>query len=113
MSGQLIAKVSGEIVDIAVPTSIKILNSGNPMAVTAASGGQSLLSASCVSVTVKALSKNTGDIYVGGSAAGNMPYSGQGFCLEAGEAVNFDIDNTGKVWVCAVVSGDRVCWAAV
>jgi hypothetical protein len=105
LSGQLIAKVSGEIVDLAIPTSIKILNSGNPLLLNDNSGGVNLLSGSVYSVTVKALASNSGDVYVGGSAAANYPFSGQGFLLSPGEAISLDTDDMGRVKCVCTVSG--------
>ena len=112
VSGEVIANISGQPVDITIPTDIIINAGSNPLAVTSQSGGTILTSADCISVTVKALSENSGDIYVGGYTAGNMPYSGAGLLLAPGEAVNIDIDNTGKVHVFAAVSGDKVTYIA-
>jgi hypothetical protein len=105
-SGQIISKVSGEVVDIKVPTSV---TSGGIFLVTAASGGDILTSGPCVSVTIKSMSANSGDIYVSG-----VPMqSGQGFVLEKGEAINLDVDNFGRVRLLAMVSGDRVTYVGV
>jgi len=106
VSGQVIAKVSGEIVDLKVPTSV---TSGGIFTVTGASGGAILTSGPCISVTIKSISRNSGDIYV----AGNSMQSGQGFVLEAGEAVNLDVDNMGRVNLLAQISGDRVTFVGV
>jgi hypothetical protein len=76
------------------------------------SGGVCLWSAACYSVTIKALSNNSGHLYIGGSAAGQMPYSGVGFQLAAGEIITLDIPNTGYVKVCPTSSGDKVTWIA-
>lgn len=107
VSGEtVIGKISGEIVDIRVPTRV---TSGGIFVVGAQSGGVILTSGPCVSVTIKALSTNSGDIYV----AGNPLQSGQGFVLERGEAINLDVDNFGRVWLLAAVSGDRVTYVGV
>jgi len=74
------------------------------------SGGVILSSGEVMGVSVKALSTNSGDIYVGGEAP---PYSGAGFLLEPGEAWNLDVDNLNKVRVFAAVSGDVVTYGAV
>jgi hypothetical protein len=105
--------MSGAVYIYLLSSEVKINTSGNPMRVGAISGGVMLWSAACVSVTVKALSVNSGDVYLGGHAAGQRPYSGQGFLLEPGEAINLDVDNTGKVRLFAEVSGDRCTYAAV
>ena len=79
--------------------------------VPANSGGVILNSGEVVGVSIKALAKNRGDIYVGGPD--NRPYSGYGYCLEPGETWNIDIQNLNKVALVAVISGDRVTWAAL
>lgn len=107
VSGEtVVSKVSGEIIDIKVPTSV---TSGGIFVVGAQSGGVILTSAPCVSVTIKAMSANSGNIFT----AGHTMQSGQGFVLEAGEAVNLDVDNYGKVRLLAVISGDRVTFLGV
>ena len=109
VSGEtVVAKVSGEVVDIKVPTVVK---TNSIKVITSASGGQVLHSGSVVSVTIKALSANSGDIYVGGAT--NLPYSGLGFCLEKGEAINLDVSDFGDVYLCATVSGDRVTFLGI
>jgi len=112
VSGDVNASVSGQPVDIVIPTSIITNATSNPQAVGSISGGVILTSADCISVTVKSLSSNSGDLYLGGYTAGQMPYSGAGLLLEAGEAINVDIDNVGKIHVYAVVSGDLVSYIA-
>lgn len=112
VSGVVSTSISGQPIDIVIPTTIITNATTNPLRVNSNSGGVALTSADCVSVTVKALSTNSGHIYVGGYTAGHMPYSGAGLLLEAGEAINIDIDNTGKVRVFATVSGDRVTYIA-
>ena len=114
ISGLVSASVSGNIVDIVTPSEIKtnaVANaSGNPVRIPSAD--VALVSNDCISVTIKALSVNSGDIYVGGHTSGQTPSSGFGLLLEAGEAVNIDIDNIGKIHVYAVVSGDRITYIA-
>jgi hypothetical protein len=109
VSGEtIIAKVSGEVVDIKVPTEIK---TGSTRTLSDASGGEVLHSGAVVSVTVKALSANSGDIYVGGE--NNRPYSGFGFLLEAGEAINVDVSDFSDVYLVATVSGDKVTFLGI
>jgi hypothetical protein len=109
VSGEtLIAKVSGEVVDIKVPTTVK---TDSLKVITGASGGQVLHSGAVVSVTIKAVSANSGDLYVGGAT--NRPYSGFGFQLEKGEAVNLDASDFADVYLCATVSGDRVTFLGI
>jgi len=116
ISGEtVIAKVSGEAVSVSgnvlaieVPTEVK---TGLIRIVTAASGGAVLHSGAVLSLKLKALSGNSGDIYVGGET--NRPYSGFGFVLEPGEAEAMDIDDFKRVYVVATVSGDMVCFDGV
>jgi hypothetical protein len=111
----LVAVLSGEvhivsgIVDLKSPTTIKI--SGNPFVVTGDSGGNILWSGDVVGVTLKALSRNSGDVFVGGST--HPPSSGVGFILQPGEATSIDIDNMGQVRLCAQVSGDKITFMGV
>jgi hypothetical protein len=81
------------------------------LVVPANSGGVILNSGEVVGVSLKALARNSGDIYVGGPD--NRPYSGYGYCLEPGEAWNIDVQNLNNVALVAVISGDRVTWASV
>jgi hypothetical protein len=83
---------------------------GGVVQVPAHSGGIYLSSGEVVAVVVKALTSNSGDIYIGGATA--KPYSGVGYCLEPGEAYNIDVKNLNAVYLCSVVSGDAVTWSA-
>lgn len=117
-SGGAVALLSGAAIvgtiDIVVPGTPVINNSGNPITLTSGlSGGVSLWSAVCVSVTVKAMPNNSGVVYVGGYTAGQMPYSGCGFVLAAGEAITVDVNNIGKVKVCTTLSGSQITYIAM
>jgi len=103
-------KVYNNIYTGAVSPAEKV-EKGGVLFVPANSGGIILSSGEVVSVTVKALSRNSGDIYIGGPD--NPPYSGHGYLLEPGEAVNLDVQNLNKIRLVAVVSGDIVTWAAL
>lgn len=70
-----------------------------------------MLSGAVVSVTVKALTSNAGHIYLGGAT--EMPFSGQGFLMDAGDAISLDIENMGLVKVFATVSGDKVSYVGI
>jgi len=98
-----VVKISGETVDVAVPT---ILKTNALKRVTDASGGEVLYSGATKSVTLKNMSEYSGDIYIGGS--GDMPYSGFGFALSEGEAINLDVIDFAGVYVVAEVSGELV-----
>jgi hypothetical protein len=92
-------------------TPAKKVDAVGVLSVPANSGGTTLSSGEIVSVTIKALVKNSGDIYVGG--ADNPPYSGYGYCLEPGESWSIDVENLNKILVVAEVSGDKVTWGAL
>ena len=111
LSSGLGLSVANSGVQLLVPTTVLTNASGNPMRVTAASGGVILTSAAVASVIVKSLAANTLDLYVGGIS--NRPYSGQGFVLAPGEAINLPINQVGAVIVCATLSGERITWIGV
>lgn len=102
-SGQ-ITNISGQTISLAIPT---LIRTGLTLPVASASGGVVLYSGETVSVVVKAVITNTGDIYVGG-AAPYRPYSGFGYQLSQGEPIAVDINNFNDVFVVAIVSGDKV-----
>jgi hypothetical protein len=99
--------------NVPVASAVYVVTSGNPLKIPSDSGGVTLVSKEVATVTVKSLAANSGDIYLGGVEEGEYPYSGQGFVLGIGEALNIDIDNIGKVRACAAISGDRVTYIAV
>ncbi|MCL6579192.1 MAG: hypothetical protein K6T73_07380 [Candidatus Bathyarchaeota archaeon] len=83
------------------------------LGVPANSGGVVLSSGQIVAVSIKALAKNSGDIYIGGDEDGTRPYSGHGILLEPGEVWNVEVQNLNTIRLVAVISGDRVTWAAL
>jgi hypothetical protein len=107
----LIGVQSGEVhvlsgfIDIIPPTSIIINNSGNPLILNNNSGGVNLWSGVAKSVVLKALSTNSGDAYIGGYVAGQMPYSGCGLVLSPSDAVVIDIEELGYVHCFGIASG--------
>ena len=109
ISGEVV-KISGETV-VTAPWTADVIKTGAIRSITAASGGEVLHSGPVKSVKIKALSDNTGDIYVGGS--GYRPYSGFGFCLAPGEAEMMDVSNFDCVYLCATHSGDKVCFDGI
>jgi hypothetical protein len=104
MSG-VVVKVSGETVTTSVPTNVIINNSGNPLLLNDSSGGVSLWSGVVRSVVVIAPTTNSGDVYIGGSVAGQMPYSGQGLPLSPGASVTIEINQLGHIKCVGTVSG--------
>jgi len=83
---------------------------GSLVDIPSTSGGITLGTQAIDSLTIKSLSKNSGDIYIGGNTTGSMPYSGYGLLLEPGEAVNLDIHNLNTVRVYATISGDKITY---
>lgn len=62
------------------------------------------VNAGILAVTVRARPGNAGIVYVGGSGV----TSANGFELQPGESISFDVTNTNAVWVDAATSGDGV-----
>lgn len=60
------------------------------------------------SVTVKALSTNTGFIYVGNSSVANT----NGFQLKAGDTVSLDLSNLATVYIDSSVNGEGITYIA-
>lgn len=76
----------------------------------AISGTEVILGSAIISsVTIKALSANTGIIYVG---AGGVS-SANGFQLAAGDTVSIDISNLATVWIDSSVNGEGITYLAV
>jgi len=66
-------------------------------------------STACTSVTIKALSANTGSIYVGNSTVA----AANGFELIAGDSVSLDISNLNTVNIDSSVNGEGVTYLGV
>ena len=107
VSGQAVV-VSGQLIRITAPT---LARTNAILTVTGASGGAVLHSGVVVSVVMKALSTNSGDLYVGSTT--NPPYSGFGFQLAKGEALSVDIGNFNVIRVISQVSGDKITFYGV
>jgi len=106
ISGQSVWISSGEV--ITKPLEDVVV--GSLVDIPSTSGGITLGTQTIDSLTIKALSRNSGDIYIGGNKTGSMPYSGFGLLLEPGEAINLDIHNLNAIRVYAAVSGDKVTY---
>lgn len=59
-------------------------------------------------VLVKALTSNTGTIYIGGSGVS----SANGFPLEAGDSVTIPVDDANKVYAIASIDNQALAWIA-
>jgi len=113
ISGQRViinpTEISGQFVtaDVTAPSNILInyAQSGNPLKLGSQSGGMCLNSGAIKSVIVKAPATNSGDVWLGGYAAGHMPVSGNGLLLTPSEAVVLDIKELGYVKALGTVSG--------
>lgn len=115
ISGDPVSFFSGSnIVQQTVPTNIQIGFSGTAIqsGVPSLSGGTALQSAACISVTLRNSSGND-TMYVGGSVAGNQPFSGRGFQLGGGDSLTLPITNANKISVFAATSGQFVNWISV
>jgi len=97
--------------DVYAKASPRKIVPGHVLEVPANSGGAVLSNGAILSVSIKALARNSGDIYVGSDDA--PPYSGFGFCLEPGEAWSVDVALLQNVRLVAVISGDKVTWAGL
>jgi len=111
ISGEtVIAKISGETI-LTAPWIATDVKTGPVRTISDNSGGVVLHSGAVKSLKVKANPANSGDIYVGGST--DRPYSGFGFCLSPGEAEMMDVGDFQWVYLCAQVSGDKVCFDGI
>ena len=98
--------VKGEI-DITTPATII---QGQNVDIDATAERLAPSSVPCQSVCVKALSTNTGIIYVGKDT--NVTAI-NGFELGAGESVSFDFDDVTDVWVIASIANQKACYIGV
>lgn len=77
--------------------------------VTTAGTQVQLASNGCKSVTVKAKTTNTGNIFVGDLSVD----SSTGFILSAGESLSLDISNTDKLWIDSSIDAQGISFAFV
>ena len=78
--------------------------------VTTAGTEVQLATNSCLSITIKAKSTNTGLIFVGFD---NTVSSTTGFILSAGEPVSYAISNTNKIWIDSSVNAEGISYTWV
>ncbi|MBK9272865.1 MAG: hypothetical protein IPM48_14875 [Saprospiraceae bacterium] len=94
---------------MAVDEIVKIIN-GQKTVSSAGTAEQLIATSTQVeSVTIKALSGNTGSVYVGN----NVVSSSNGFVLAAGEAISLDIDDLSLVYIDVGTNDDGVSWIAI
>jgi hypothetical protein len=60
-------------------------------------------------VYIRALTGNTGVVYVGNDGAGAVSAS-TGYQLNKGEAVTIHVANLNQLWFDAATNGDKFCW---
>lgn len=61
---------------------------------------------------VRALSTNTGKMYIG-NAGNDTVSSSTGYELSAGDQIFIDVENLNEILVDSSVNGEKVCWFAV
>ena len=103
LSGQLISKVSGEVLKVQAPSAVL----AGYTVIGAQSGGTALSSGAVVHVIIKSVSRS-GDMWTGPPGV----ESGTGFLLEQFDEVPYDIDNLNKIYVISEVSGVPASWTA-
>lgn len=83
-----------------------ILGNGKIVVTTSGTRVQLSSSTATATITIRALSTNTGIIYVGNSSV----TSSNGFQLSPQETVSIDLSNLSNVWLDASVSGEGVTY---
>ena len=92
-------------VEITSPTSV---TSGKDT-VAAAGSHEQMANVPCKGVSIKALSTNTGMIYLGPDGV----EAATGYQLAAGESIDIAIDNLNRLYIDAAVTGEGVTYLAV
>jgi len=77
--------------------------------ITAAGTHEQMANVACKSVTIRALSTNTGIIYLGPDGV----TAATGYQLSAGESVDIAIDNVNRIYIDASVTDEGVTYLAV
>lgn len=77
--------------------------------VAAAGTHEQMANVPCLSVTIRALSTNTGLIYLGPDGVSSTT----GYQLSAGESVDIAIDNVNRIYIDSSVNGEGVTYLAV
>ena len=95
-------------IDTTLSTPSSILN-GRTTVATAGTRTTLSASAACKSVTIKALTTNSGIIYVGNTTVA----SSNGFLLHAGDSISLDIGNLNTVNIDSSISGEGVTYLGV
>lgn len=122
ISGNVV-NISGSIIQPSYSSNTNV-RGRNVALIGAASGGVVLSSGDCSQVTIRAVSSNTGSIFVGGVNTIDVPWgvnstSGNGFILGPGDGVTFPISNLNLVKVAAFSgaggsnSGNQVSYMGV
>jgi len=85
------------------------VTNGQKTVTTAGTAEALAASTACLSVTVKALSTNTGNVYVGGAAVA----AANGYIIQSGESISLDIDNLADIYLDVDVNGEGVSYLGV
>jgi len=88
------------------PNSIR---NGQKTVTTAGTAEALAASSACLSVTIKALAANTNNVYVGTAAVDST----NGYVLQAGESISFDIDNLADIYLDVDTNGEGVSYLGV
>ena len=91
-----------DLIDVAGP--IDAVASGQKTISSAGTAETLATSTAIVSVTIKALAANTGNVYVGGSNVDDT----NGFVLAKGDTVSLDVDNLADVYLDVDTNGEGV-----
>ena len=83
--------------------------SGQITVTTAGTAVQGTATAKKALILIKALSTNTGLVYVGNDGAGDVT-SSNGYELEAGDQIAVDVANLSDLWFDAATDGDKFAW---
>lgn len=86
--------------------------SGQITVTTAGTAVQGTATAKYYGFYIRALSTNTGKVYVGNDGANDVT-SGNGYELSAGDDIYVECQNLNELWFDAASDGDKFCWVAV
>ena len=85
--------------------------SGQITVTTAGTAVQGTATAKYSGFFIKALSTNSGIVYVGNDGAGDVT-SGNGYEMEAGDQIYIECSNLSDLWFDSATNGDKFCWIA-
>lgn len=86
--------------------------SGQITVTTAGTAVQGTATAKYYGFYIRALSTNTGKVYVGNDGANDVT-SSNGYELSAGDDIYIECQNLNELWFDSATNGDKFCWIAV